>query len=382
MAITLRYNPAYDAAMGVAQQTGQGELQRRLQELANRNAMEQARIDEGARQFDLSQAAQQYNQTAQRGLQYAALGQNQAELQQRGQQFQYGIDARLAEQQMQGDQMLAGQAMQNQRAFVGEQSRMAREAANRRFEKSMKDREVLLDQFQRGGLTPRQQQQAISQWENNAQMDWGMPDQMAAQEDNQAQQDRVAALESTFFTHPLTKEPLIEPGAVAKMMELGMDPDKIIDKGLKLQSEARQTAALQQKEGEADRKLQEEDMKAQQKQEAEAAKERTKTMRDSIAGERDYRKAQEEHARDLQQYQEDLRQYEQAKAMHARQSSRGSGAGGAAPKPFSQTPPAKPVPPSPGLFADKIPTPRSPDEVQALEPGTRFIAPDGSIRVR
>ena len=179
-----------------------------------------------------------------------------------------------------------------------------------------------------------------------------------------------------------TKAPLIEPGAVAKMMELGMDPDKIIDKGLKLQSEARQTAALQQKEGEADRKLQEEDMKAQQKQEAEAAKERTKTMRDSIAGERDYRKAQEEHARDLQQYQEDLRQYEQAKAMHARQSSRGSGAGGAAPKPFSQTPPAKPIPPSPGLFADKIPTPRSPDEVQALEPGTRFIAPDGSIRVR
>lgn len=390
MAITLRYNPAYDAAMGVAQQTGQGELQRRLQELANRNAMEQARIDEGARQFDLSQAAQQYNQTAQRGLQYASLGanfaQNQAELQQRGQQFQYGIDARLAEQQMQGDQMLAGQAMQNQRAFVGEQSRMAREAANRRFEKSMKDREVLLDQFQRGGLTPKQQQQAISQWENDAQMDWGMPDQMAAQEDNQAQQDRVAALESTFFTHPLTKAPLIEPGAVAKMMELGMDPDKIIDKGLKLQSEARQTAALQQ-----------EPIKQEQAREDKKIASAQDTYKYGQQAFGDYQQAQADYAGKVSEFQAEqaaheaaVADWEEAKKQHAAQP---APTDGKPKKPFTQKRPSftkvQPVAPLPMQYAGStgFPVARSMAEAMAkLESGewaegTPFLTPDGQMKI-
>ena len=78
-------------------------------------------------------------------------------------------------------------------------------------------------------------------------MSWGMPDEMAAQEDNQAMQDRVAALESTFFTHPITKEPLVSEGAVAKMLELGMDPKDITAQGLKLQSEARQVEAVKMK---------------------------------------------------------------------------------------------------------------------------------------
>jgi len=240
--------------MGVAQDTGEGDLLRQLNEIARRDQMEAARLDEQARQFDLGLAANQQNQASQRGFQYASLGanvaQNQAAMQQRAMEQQSLIDARLAEQQMQGEQMLAGQQMQNQRAFVGEQARVAREAANRRFEKSMKDREVLLDQFQRGMLTPQQEQQAIASWEESAGMDWGMPDEMAAQDEGQAMQERVAAIESTFFTHPITKEPLVSEGAVAKMLEMGMDIKDITSQGLKLQSEARQTEAMKIKEGE------------------------------------------------------------------------------------------------------------------------------------
>lgn len=380
MAITLRYNPAYENVLGMANETGQGNLRRQLEELARRDALDQQRLDESARQFDQGLQAQQYNQVANRGLAWANMAQDQYRADQQAYLAQQQLQARIAEQQMQNDAYAYGQDAQTQRAFGAEQARMAREAANRRFEKSMKDREVLLDQFNRGMLMPAQKQQAIANWEQQSGMSWGMPDEMAAQEDNQAMQDRVAALESTFFTHPITKEPLVSEGAVAKMLELGMDPKDITAQGLKLQSEARQTAALQQKEGEADRKLQEEDAKAQQKQQIEAAKESTKTMRDSIAGERAYRQAQEEYNQEVKQYEADLEEYEMAKSAHATMAASASSTGGA--KPFTKTPPKKPVPPSPGLFADKIPTPRSRDEVDALLPGTRFIAPDGQIRVR
>lgn len=386
MAITLRYNPAYANTMGVAQDTGEGDLLRQLNEIARRDQMEAARLDEQARQFDLGLAANQQNQASQRGFQYASLGanvaQNQAAMQQRAMEQQSLIDARMAEQQMQGEQVLAGQQMQNQRAFVGEQARVAREAANRRFEKSMKDREVLLDQFQRGMLTPQQEQQAIASWEEAAQMDWGMPDEMANQEAGQADQQRVAQLESSFFTDPINGGSLIEPGAVQSMLEFGMDPKDIAALGVKMQGEARQRAQLQAKEGEADRKLEEQAAKDQQKEEAAAAKEATKTMRDSIAGEREWRQAQEEYSRDLQDYDEKMASYEAAKSAHAKMSAGGRGGTGATPRPFTQTPPQKPVPPTPGLFADKIPTPRSPEERDRLLPGTRYIDPAGNVRVR
>lgn len=251
MAITLRYNPAYDLSMGAAQQTGEGQLLRQLQDQARQDALQQGRLDESARQFDLGLAAQQYDRTAQRGYQYAALGanvaQNQQAMQQQAWNQQNAIEARLAEQQMQGDQMMAGQAAQTQRAFIGEQARMAREAANRRFEKSMKDREVLMDQFQRGMLTPAQEQQAITQWEELSGMDWGMPDEMAAQEGDQVQQERIAQIEQAFFTDPISGEMMAQPGAVQSMLEMGMDMKDITGHGLKLQAEARQRAQLEQK---------------------------------------------------------------------------------------------------------------------------------------
>ena len=379
MGITLKYSPAYENVLGMANETGQGNLRRQLEELARRDALDQQRLDESARQFDQGLQAQQYNQVANRGLAWANMAQDQYRADQQAYLTQQQLQARMAEQQMQNDAYAYGQDAQTLRAFGAEQARMAREAADRRFQKSMKDREVLLDQFNRGMLMPAQKQQAIANWEQQSGMSWGMPDEMAAQEDNQAMQERVKSIES-FFVHPITKEPLIGEGQVANMLELGMDPSDIVDKGLKLQAEATKVEALQQKEGEADRKLQEEDAKAQQKQQIEAAKESTKTMRDSIAGERAYRQAQEEYNQEVKQYEADLEEYEMAKSAHATMAASASATGGA--KPFTKTPPKKPVPPSPGLFADKIPTPRSLDEVDALLPGTRFIAPDGQIRVR
>jgi len=155
------------------------------------------------------------------------------------------------------------------------------------------------------------------------------------------------------------------------------------DAAMKAQSEERQRQALSQKEGDADRKLEEQAAKDQQKEEAAAVKEATKTMRDSIAGEREWRQAQEEYSRDFQDYEEKMASYEAAKSAHAKMSATPQrGSNGAGPRPFTQTPPQKPVPPTPGLFADKIPTPRSPEERDRLLPGTRYIDPAGNIRVR
>ena len=246
MGITLKYNPAYENVLGVANDTGQGNLRRQLEEIARRDALDQQRLDESARQFDQGLQAQQYNQVASRGLQWANVAQNQAQLDQQAYNQQATLEARMAEQQMQNDAYAYGQDAQTQRAYGAEQARMAREAANRRFEKSMKDREILLDQFKKGMLTPAQEQQARAMWERDSQMSWGMPDEMAANEDNQAMQERVKSIEA-FFTHPITKEPLIGEGQVASMLELGMDPNDIVDKGLKLQSEARQVESVKMK---------------------------------------------------------------------------------------------------------------------------------------
>lgn len=256
MAITLRYNPAYENVLGVANETGQGNLRRQLEELARRDALDQQRLDESARQFDQGLQAQQYNQVANRGLAWANVAQDQARIDQQANLAQQTLEARMAEQQMQNDAYAYGQDAQTQRAYGAEQARMAREAANRRFEKSMKDREILLDQFKKGMLTPAQEQQARAMWERDSQMSWGMPDEMAANEDNQAMQERVKSIEA-FFTHPITKEPLIGEGQVASMLELGMDPNDIIDKGLKLQSEARQVEGNKAKAQQAELKQQE-----------------------------------------------------------------------------------------------------------------------------
>lgn len=390
MAITLRYNPAYANVMGVAQDTGEGDLLRQLNEIARRDQMEAARLDEQARQFDLGLAANQQNQASQRGFQYASLGanvaQNQAAMQQRAMEQQSLIDARMAEQQMQGEQMLAGQQMQNQRAFVGEQARVAREAANRRFEKSMKDREVLLDQFQRGMLTPQQEQQAIASWEEAAGMDWGMPDEMAAQDEGQAMQERVAAIESTFFTHPITKEPLVSEGAVAKMLEMGMDIKDITSQGLDLQANAMKTEAMKAKEGEADRKIEEKKVASSQdvyKYGQQAMGDYQQAQADHVAKVAEYNAEKEAHQLALEEFEQARKEWQAQPAP----------AEGKPKKPFSGKRPSftkvPPVAPLPMQFAGStgFPVARSAMEVQQkLESGewadgTPFLTPDGQMKI-
>jgi hypothetical protein len=97
-------------------------------------------------------------------------------------------------------------------------------------------------------------------------------------------------------------------------------------------------------------------------------------MRDSIAGEREWRQSQEEYSRDLQDYEEKMASYEAAKSAHAKTSATPQrGSNGAGPRPFTQTPPQKPVPPTPGLFADKFALPKSREEVTGLPITTRFL---------
>lgn len=282
---------------------------------------------------------------------------------------QLGVQAALQSEQQQ---------QLTNRTQLSQLGQIAKQQQQQKFELAMAERKSG-EEWMRTA-TPRQQQQFRQRWEQTHGMPWTAPEEaLAAQEDEQ-QQARIVGIRKAF-ANPFDPEQSLLPEG-AEEWALQLTPKELMDSAMKAQGEERQRRALMQKEGEADRKLQEEDQKAQQKEQIEAAKQATKTMRDSIAGEREWRQSQEEYSRDVAQYEADMKAYEAAKSAHSKVSSRGSGAGGAAPKPFTQTPPMKPVPPTPGLFADKIPTPQSPEEVDALLPGTRFIAPDGTIRVR
>lgn len=308
----------------------------------------------------------QLNQTNQNNQLDYMLGQQQ--LAQRDEQL--GVQAAVAADQQQ---------QLTNRTQMSQLGQIARQQQEQKFQNAMASRKSVEDWMRTVG--PRQRQQAVAGWEKEFQMPWGAPDEAMAQQDAQEQQNRVEGVRRAF-ANPFDPEQSLLPDGMEEWA-LQLTPKELIDSVGKAQAEERQRRALQQKEGEADRKIQEEDAKAQQKEEIAAAKEAAKTMRDSIAGEREWRQSQEEYSRDVQQYEEDLKAYDAAKSAHAKVSSATNrGANGAAPKPFSQTPPMKPVPPTPGLFADKIPSPRSPEEVDALLPGTRFIAPDGTIRVR
>jgi hypothetical protein len=282
---------------------------------------------------------------------------------------QLGVEAALQSEQQQ---------QLTNRAQMSQLGQIARQQQQQKFEAAMADRKAAEDWLRTA--SPRQAAQFRQRWEEKSGLSWNAPDEAMAAEDAQAQQDRIANIRRAFANPFNPEESLLPEGMEEWAMQL--QPKELFDAAMKAQSEERQRQALSQKEGDADRKLEEQAAKDQQKEEAAAVKEATKTMRDSIAGEREWRQAQEEYSRDVQDYDEKMASYEAAKSAHAKMSAGGRGGTGATPRPFTQTPPQKPVPPTPGLFADKIPTPRSPEERDRLLPGTRYIDPAGNIRVR
>jgi len=296
------------------------------------------------------------------------------------------LDYMLGQQQLaQRDEQLGVQAAlaadeQQQltdRTQISQLGQIARQQQQQRFEVMMSERKAFEDNIHM--YTPRQQQQFRERLSEKYGIPYDAPEQAMAEEDAIAQQDRVAKIRQAFSNPFDPEQSLLPPGAEEWALQL--TPKELMDVSIKAQGEERQRRQLQQKEGEAEWRLAEEDEKAQQKEVLERQKEATKTMRDSVAGEREYRQAQEEYSRDLEQYNEDLQAHELAKSAHAKMASSAQRTGSPA-KPFTQTPPVKPVPPTPGLFADKIPTPLSEQERDALAPGTRYIAPNGEIRVR
>jgi hypothetical protein len=389
VAINHVYAPDQQFAAQAISQAGAAEYQQGQNDRLRAIEQFNAQLEQRDREFYDNLA---YQQDAQ-ALNYAT---NQDRMALDAYQGDQRIEAGLADSRMRSQYGLADTALRGnlQAAMQGQQTAgmMARDMQETRLKQAMSEHDAIQKAWLDGEhfTSDDQFKQAKSAWENKwgaLGLTWGLPDQIAQQQAQQNDAMKVGQIETSFFTNPIDGAPLIAEGAVQSMLELGMEPKEIATIGVKMQAEARQRAALMQKEGEADRKLQEEDQKAQQKEQIEAAKEAakeaTKTMRDSIAGEREWRQSQEEYSRDVAQYEADMKAYEAAKSAHSKAASATSrSTTGAAPKPFTQTPPMKPVPPTPGLFADKIPTPQSPEEVNSYLPGTRFLAPDGSIRVR
>lgn len=192
----IRREHGFDIPLGpVVKSIGRDQRMRELERQQQLLDLEYAQLDETARRYDLGLAAQMQQSTLDRQFGYDQMGQ-------RADEFQQGLAADVYTRQLDADAGLAQQMLQNagyefqqqqitQRAVMNSDAQNARARARRQFDKAMADREAILGMQKEGSLTPRMLEEAIRQWEEQNQMDWGLPDQIAQQQTEQDVTARV-----------------------------------------------------------------------------------------------------------------------------------------------------------------------------------------------
>jgi hypothetical protein len=298
-------------------------------------------------------------------------------------------------------------------------AQMARDMNEARLTQAMSEHDAIQKAWTSGEVftTDEQFQQAQAAWSAKYpdMGGWGLPERIAQQQGDMVEQQQIESIIQNFGTDH-EGNAFVTPDAVQQMRQnmefkdmvaqLSKDKKAILDRK-KLQMDADAT------EVEGAKKAQIE----QQKSEAKAAEKKIiaqeKIKDDSIIGEQEYKAALMEHRNDMvnvfakekKQYDEELKThnetlmpeyeaqmaaYEDAKKAHNSLTSmmKKDGKGN---KPFSgkmptkPIPPVEPVPPSPPLpmnFGNKIPQPSSEAEMLALPPYTRFLDPNGQIRIK
>lgn len=227
MAINVVYDPNLDIAGQAAYSGGQGigasqqdQFDRELM-LRQQGLLEQQRqfnIDTGFRtqqagnqdflqRSQLAQQGQQFNvQTRQRDL--AMLNdylqnQQQAELQAQQQQLYAENLAQQAQAQKEA----------TARSLYGQYGGLAKQQNQQQFELAQSQQKAILEARQKGLITQEQYSAAIPQWEEQFQMPWGFPGQLAAEHEQTQEQAQVQAFIDSAPRNPVTGEPLISAEA-------------------------------------------------------------------------------------------------------------------------------------------------------------------------
>ncbi len=250
MAINHVYAPDPQFAAQAISQAGGAEYQQGQQDRLRAIEQFNAQLEQRDREFYDQLAYQQDSQA----LGYAT---NQDQLALRAYEGDQNRMAGLAESEMRSQYGLADTALRGnlQAAMQGQQTAgmMARDMQETRLKQAMSEHDAIQKAWLDGEhfTSDDQFKQAKSAWENKwgaLGLTWGLPDQIAQQQAQQNDAMKVGQIETSFFTNPIDGAPLIAEGAVQSMLELGMEPKEIATIGVKMQAEARQRAALQQKE--------------------------------------------------------------------------------------------------------------------------------------
>lgn len=288
MAINHVYVPDPQFAAQAISQAGGAEYQQGQQDRLRAIEQFNAQLEQRDREFYDNLA---YQQDAQ-ALGYAT---NQDQMALSAYQGDQNRMAGLAEAEMRNQYGLADTALRGnlQAAMLGQQTAgmMARDMQETRLKQAMSEHDAIQKAWIDGEhfTSDEQFKQAKGAWENKwgaLGLTWGLPDQIAQQQAQQNDAMKVGQIETSFFTNPIDGTPLIAEGAVQSMLELGMEPKEIATIGVKMQAEARQRAALQQKEKQEEIKYQEaaanmerDDVRAdQQLQHTQAANEQKAAM--------------------------------------------------------------------------------------------------------
>jgi hypothetical protein len=344
-------------------------------------------VAEDARRFDaqIDQRERFHNDELNFNAEVTALQDHlrRQQMAQQGWQYQQGLGLEYDQLASQQDYQQAqlGQQQQNNvsslgRTMTSQMAQSARAAEGRKFDMFMADREAVLKTLK----DPQQLEQAKAQLEAHYGMPWGLPEEMMAQQETAAAEAEMVSL-SRLFSDPFNPDQSLASPEELEWIKANVPPEKIPDIAHKREVEARQRAALEQKNASEDAKAgklnadrENDNLLAKQKFEWE---QKTKQL--------EIEHAKQVKAIELEAKKEEMRlkAYEKFQAAHKTwESSPDVDAEGNAvvSKPVGRGPEPKLADFLPKMAGEKEDD--APDWYKKLPSGARYKHPDGTMRTK
>ncbi len=209
--------------------------------------MRDRQFAEGQRQFDAGQANTDEDQEFRRAI--AALEARQRDRQMGQQAYQFDAGQALQYDQLDqqaynqdraydiNEQELDQRAQASENQLQGQQAtqlaQIAEQRQKQKFEMFMADREAIME----GNLTPAQFRSAQAQLEQRYGMGWGMPEEVAAQQQGQAAEMQLQQM-GEMFSDPINQgQSLATPGEL-QWMSQNVPPEKVPEIAQRRRAEA------------------------------------------------------------------------------------------------------------------------------------------------
>lgn len=273
-----------------------------------------------------------------------------------GHQLQYDTNQQQIEQQAAGQQLQAQTTMNGQ--LASQMGQAARAHAKQNMELFMADRKAIMD----ARLNPAQFQAAKTKLQERYGIEWGMPEELMAQQDGAVVQQQAKQIQ-TLYADPLNPGKLLAtPEEIAWMQQQGVPPDKIMADAHQRRGVALKQAKLQQDAEKAAATLAETQRKEHEAAQKTVVKDQQKVLANSHQGYADFRQSLAKYQGDLTAWEQQTKQWEMERDAAKKEE-----------KTFTKAPPALPTPPMPEQHAGKLPAPQTLDEAMGVPEGAYFL---------